>query len=98
MAQNTGVIGGYNAAHITSQTTTVVKTGQGVLHTITINNPAATATVTIYDNTSAAGTTLGIVTVPSSPLPVTLTYDITFTTGLTIVTATADSDITVSYV
>lgn len=100
MAQNTGVIGGYNHSHITAAapTTTVVKTGQGVLHTITLNKPTATAVITIYDNTAASGTVLGIITVPASPQPVTLTYDVTFTVGLTIKTETAASDITVSYV
>lgn len=100
MAQNTGVIGGYNHANITAAapTTTVVKTGQGVLHTITLNKPTATAVITIYDNTAASGTVIGTITVPASPQPVTLTYDVTFTTGLTIVTATAASDLTVSYV
>jgi len=54
--------------------------------------------VTIYDNTSAAGTIIGTITVPASPMPVTLTYDIAFNTGLTIVTETAASDITVSFI
>lgn len=100
MAQNTGTIGGYNFANITlaAPTTTVIKSGQGVLHTVTFNNPVATGTVTIYDNTSAAGSTIATITVPASPLPVTLTYDATFTTGLTFVTATAASDITVTYI
>ena len=100
MAQNTGVIGGYNSSHITAAapTTTVVKTGQGVLHSITLNKPTATAVITIYDNTAASGTVIGIITVPANPQPVTLMYDVTFATGLTITTATAASDITVSFI
>lgn len=100
MAQNTGVIPGYNYSNITAAapTTTVVKTGQGILHTITFNKPVATCVATIYDNTAASGTVIGTITVPASPMPVTLTYDATFTNGLTIVSATAASDITVSYV
>jgi uncharacterized membrane-anchored protein YjiN (DUF445 family) len=35
--------------------------------------------------------------IPSSPVPVTLTYDVGFSTGLTLVTATAAGDVTVSY-
>jgi hypothetical protein len=40
---------------------------------------------------------IGAVTIPSSPQPVTLTYNVAFWTGLTIVTATASSDMTVSF-
>lgn len=100
MGLNTGVLGGYNYNNITAAapTTTVVKTGSGILHTITFNKPVATCVVTIYDNTSATAPIIGIITVPASPLPVTLTYDVAFDTGLTIVTATEASDITVSYI
>lgn len=98
MALNTGVLGGWNYTPITSQTTTVVKSGEGILHTITFNKPTATTVVTVYDNTSAAGTKIGTITVPASPLPVTLTFDAHFRIGLTVVTGTADSDITVTFV
>lgn len=87
----------YSYANITTDTTTTVKSSAGVLHAITFNNPVATETLTIYDNTAASGTKIGTVTVPASPQPVTLTYDVAFANGLTIVTATAASDITVSY-
>lgn len=100
MALNTGVIGGYNFVNITAAapTTTVVKSGTGVLHTITFNKPVATGVVTVYDNTAASGTIIATITIPASPLPVTLVYDATFATGLTIVTATAAQDLTVSYI
>lgn len=58
--------------------------------------PAATETITIYDNTAASGTKIGTITVFASTNPC-LTYDVNFTTGLTLVTATASSDLTVSY-
>jgi len=95
---NTGTIPGYNYRNITTATTTVVSSSPGILHAITFNNPVATSVITIYDNTSAAGTKIGTITVPASPLPVTLLFDAAFGTGLTIVTATAASDITVSYI
>lgn len=100
MSTNTGVIGGYSSNNITlaAPTTTVVKTGAGILHTITFNKPVATGVVTVYDNTAASGTVLATITVPASPQPVTLHYDAVFTTGLTVVTATAAQDITVTYV
>lgn len=87
----------YQSTNITGQATTLVATGSGTLHTITLNKPTATAVITIYNNTAASGTVLGTITIPASPMPVTLTYDIGFAIGLTIVTATASSDITVSW-
>ena len=91
---------GWNYEHITlaAPTTTVVKASSGVLHSITLNDPTATAVITIYDNTAASGTVIGIITVPASPQPATVIYDVAFNIGLTIVTATAASDITVSYI
>lgn len=91
---------GYSYRNITAAapTTTVVSGTPGILHSITFNNPVATAVVTVYDNTAASGTKIGTITVPASPMPVTLTYDVAFTVGLTITTATAASDITVSYI
>lgn len=82
--------------NITGQATTEVKSGAGVLHTICVNTAAATETITIYDNIAGSGTKIGTITVYASTNPC-LTYDVNFTTGLTIVTATASSDLTVSY-
>lgn len=90
------VITAYRYLNITGQATTTVKSGGGILHTICINTPAATETITIYDNTAASGTKIGTITVFASTNPC-LTYDVNFTTGLTIVTATASSDLTVGY-
>ena len=87
----------YSFQNITGQATTTVKNSAGILHSITFNNPVATSVITIFDNTTNSGTKIGTITVPASPQPVTLTYDVAFWTGLTIVTATASSDITVSY-
>ncbi len=84
----------YTHNNIASATTTVVKSGAGILHCITVNTTAAGA-ITVYDNTSAAGTK--IATIAASPvIGSTFLYDVSFVTGLTIVTAAA-SDITVSY-
>ena len=89
-------ISAYKYTNITGQATTTVKSGGGILHTICVNTPAATETITIYDNTAASGTKIGTITVYASTNPC-LTYDVNFTTGLTLVTATASSDLTVSY-
>ena len=84
----------YGFNNIATQTTTVVKTGSGHLHSITINTTAAAA-ITIYDNTAGSGTT--IATIAASPaIGSTFLFDVAFNTGLTIVTAGA-SNITVAY-
>lgn len=90
-------IGIGNYLNITGDATTLVKTGTGVLYAITINAPTATEVITLYDGLSTAGTKIGTITIPASPMPVSLHYNASFQTGLTIVTATATSDITVTF-
>lgn len=88
----------FNYANITTDTTTVVKTGPGTLHTITVNLVGtAPATVTIYDNTAASGTKIGTVTI--SATDTFFVYDVDFNNGLTIVTSAGATkgDYTVSY-
>lgn len=79
--------------NITTGTTTTVKSGVGILKSVTVNTTAAGA-ITIYDNTAGSGTKIG--TLKSSVVEGTYDYNVAFGTGLTIVTAAA-SDITVSY-
>lgn len=83
--------------NITGDTTTTIKTGPGILHCITINAGTATETITIFDSTTGSGTKIGTITIPASPQPVSLFYEVGFGNGLTIVTATAVSDITVAW-
>jgi hypothetical protein len=61
-----------------------------------IRSRATFATITIYDNTVGSGTKIGTITVFASTNPHFI-FDIHFWTGLTIVTATATPDITVSF-
>jgi hypothetical protein len=90
------VSAGYSFLHLNALASTLVKTGAGVLHSLTINNIGATATVTVYDGTSTSGTeiaalggTLGFGNV---------LYDAKFATGLYIVIAgTTSPDITLTY-
>lgn len=95
-----GVPVGWNYVNITAAapTTTVVKSGAGVLHSIVLNTPADTGTITIYDNTAATGTKIGTWTSSSTTPPSAVLYNVAFSTGLTIVTATAAQDITVTYI
>lgn len=87
----------YNYTNITSQTTTLIKTGSGFLHAITFNKPVATGTCKIDDALTDTTPVIGTITTPASPQPNTVIYDIQFNTGLTIVTGTADQDITISW-
>lgn len=80
-------------AHIASATTTVVKSGAGFVHSITVNTTSAGA-ITVYDNTAGSGTVIAVL--KASIVEATYALDVSFSTGLTIVTAGA-SDLTVSY-
>lgn len=89
---------GAQLANITTNTTTLLKSGSGVVSGLSINTGGTTSTVKIYDGLTAAGTLLGTfsstaqngVTLPAGGFP--------FTTGLCVVTAgAAAADITVTY-
>lgn len=88
----------YRYLNITTQTTTLVKTGAGFLHAIVLNKPLATGTVKIDDALTDTTPVIGTITIPANPQPSTIIYDIAFNTGLTVVTGTASSDITVCYI
>jgi len=97
--------------NITTNTTTTIKSGAGVLYGFTVNNNGFTAagTITIYDNTAGSGTKIGTWTIPIQPpgttllattfFPPALQLNASFSIGLTIVTATTAPacDITVLY-
>ena len=89
--------GGYLYKNIKTGATTVVKSGAGTLHSVCINTKGTVASViTIYDNTTDNGNTIG--KIDSLNLSGTYTYDVAFSTGLTIVTTgVLAPDITVSY-
>lgn len=82
----------------TTATPTIVKASPGFLGLITFNAPTATSVITLYDSASAATGTFGIITVPASPQPITLHYDVAFNNGLVVGMGTANSNIIISYV
>lgn len=85
---------------ITTQTTTTVKSGAGRLVRLVISVPVATATVTVYDNTAGSGTQImPPITIGAAPAygPFSVMVGASFTTGLTIVTATATMSVGVYY-
>lgn len=88
---------GFTYTHISTATTTTVKTGAGVVHTITVNNLGTVAsTTTVYDNTAGSGTVIAIINTLAGQIS--YIYDVAFNTGLTLVTTgTVAPDITVSY-
>jgi len=81
--------------HISTATTTILKYGAGTLHKIVVNNPTNNA-ITVYDNTAGSGAIIAIINPGASAVPVVLSYDCDFSTGLCIVTA-GTPDLTVSY-
>ena len=89
--------GALNYSHLNANGTTTIKSGAGWLHTITINIKGESGnTVTVYDNTTSSGTVIAVID-PTQNL-VTLSFDVAFQTGLTLVLASGTApDITVSY-
>lgn len=79
----------FSYAAITSATTTTVKASAGFVHTISIVGGTLGA-ITVYDNSSASGTTILPTFMPTATLPApTIVLDVSFAVGLTIVTAAA---------
>ena len=76
-------------SRITTSTTTVVKTGKGVLRRVSVHHDGATGnSITIYDNTAGSGTVLwGGSAALSATTPHTHEINARFETGLTVVTA-----------
>lgn len=89
--------GTYSYQHISTATTTTVKSGAGGLHSVVVNTLGTVAsTTTIYDNTTGSGTVIGVIN--TLTLAGMFVYDVAFTVGLTIVTTgTVAPDLTVSY-
>lgn len=89
----------YVFSNITTLGTTVVKNGAGHLHNVVINTGAAGGVIRCRDNTSDTGAIIFQVTQPATLLvsSVTLTYDVSFSIGLTCVTSVAAQDITIAY-
>ena len=83
--------------HLATNTETAVKTGSGVLHSVTVNTKGTVAsTLSIYDGSVASGTLIAVI--DSLNIAGHFVYDVGFTTSLTIkTTGTVAPDITVVY-
>lgn len=96
--QGTVTLAGYNYTHITTDATTLVKTGPGILHSIIINTHGASATIEFDDALTHTSPVMGIITCPgtiTSAIPIALEYDVQFSTGLSVTTGTATLDATI---
>ena len=92
----TAATGGWTYKHITGAATTVVKSGAGTLGVLCINN-GITATYTIDDNTSAAAPTIGVLSNATTQQLGCIQYNMAMTTGITIVSTGAGTDLTVGF-
>ena len=84
---------GYLYEYISTAATTTVKSGAGFFHLMTVGGGTA-GTIIIYDNTVASGDI--IASFDSTNAIATYGFNISFSTGLTIVTSAA-TKLTVSY-
>ncbi len=86
---------GWSTSYITTNTTTAVKAGTGVLHNILVGTTAASGTIAFYDCNNCTSNQMGqvLMTGFTGVLPL----DYIFTNGLTIVTAVAAGKITIGY-
>ena len=84
---------GYLYNYISTAATTTVKSGAGFFHLMTVEGGTA-GTIIIYDNTAASGDI--IASFDSTNAIATYGFNISFTTGLTIITSAA-TKLTVAY-
>lgn len=84
---------GHSYSYISTAATTTVKSGTGILKSIIVNGGTA-GTVILYDNTAGSGTV--IASFDSTNALATYPFELTFNTGLTVVTGAA-TKVTVIY-
>lgn len=90
---------GFNYTHISTNTTTAVRTGPCVLHAVAINKAGASANVaTVYDDVSGGTTTpVAVIDTTRAGLGY-IQYDITLLNGLQVVTGTGTAgDLTICW-
>lgn len=91
--------GGYSYVHITTATTTLVKSGAGTLHALIVNTPVLSGVVELDDAITHTTPIVAKVTYPATLVsdgPDSVIYDLAFSTGMS-VTTTGVMDITVVY-
>lgn len=93
---------GLSYANIAATGTLVVKASSGILYGMVINSATTGSVVTIYDNTAGSGTviaafTLGTITTPQPIVLYGGQYGLRAKTGITVVVATQNCDLTFTY-
>ncbi len=83
----------WNYKAISTQTTTVVKSGSGILHNLTVTGGTA-GTIIVYNDTAASNNI--IASFSSTNAPNNYPFDVAFSSGCTVITGGA-TNITVSY-
>jgi hypothetical protein len=94
------VSGGASYVNITTLTTTLVKTGAGALHTVCVNGEGVSGTIELDDALTNTTPIIGKITLPSTITgvdPFCMTYDVAFTVGLSVTTAVAATNDTISF-
>ncbi len=86
----------YTYSNVTAADNNAILSRKGILGRVTINSVTTSGAITIYDNTTCAGTK--IATIASPFVGMSLPYGVWFTTGLCINTGSSTNmDLTVSY-
>lgn len=92
--QDTAPFQTYNYKAISTQTTTIIKSGPGILHNITVTG-GTTGTIIVYNNTVASTDTV-IGSFSTTNTPNNYPFDVSFASGCTVVTGAA-TNLTVTY-
>ncbi len=90
-----GVYPVYRGKNVSAAITSVVYTGAGMLHTVCVNTKGTAAKV--YLDVTGTGTNNLMATIDTSLGVGCFLYDVAFSTGLTIVTTGATTDLTAAY-
>jgi hypothetical protein len=94
------IASGFPSANISLNVVTLLKTGAGIWHSLTVNTGVATGVVTVKDGVIVAGSCNGttLATINTATAGPTYLYDIQFLSGLCITpSGTAGSDITFTW-
>lgn len=92
------ILGNNRWVHIDANGTTVVFSGPGVLHAISVNKRGATGnTATVYDGPAALGIVIAVIDTELINIH-SLPFDLQVANGITVVVATGTAgDLTVTY-
>jgi hypothetical protein len=86
----------YNYTNVPSATSTLIKTGGGILHSVVVNQASASGgTISVNDSISATGTTPQIAIINCATTG-TFVYDVVFVNGLA-VTNSSSPNVVVTY-